>query len=107
LYVHRYKSIADYTNAIKNDKQGDIFLYNNRADCYLANGEYQKAIKDYSRALLAEDNRYQLYFARANAEWKLGLKGPAIADCKRAKKDDPIVANDKDFQQLCKQLGIK
>lgn len=50
--LERYEaSIEDYSNEIKYGPPNNIKAFNNRAYCYAKLGQYQEAIRDYTRVI--------------------------------------------------------
>lgn len=45
------RAIEDYTNELRFGTPNNIKAFNNRAYCYAKLGQYQEAIKDYTRVI--------------------------------------------------------
>lgn len=78
------KSIDQYSKIISLGK-GNADAYRGRADCYRETGQYQRALTDYTRAIEFDiDESPDTYKKRAMVYDKLGKKGLAAADRKKA-----------------------
>ncbi|MBL6749848.1 MAG: tetratricopeptide repeat protein [Nevskia sp.] len=81
-----------YSSAIKdpNLPKPDLAIaYFNRAEAYLAEGEYDSAIADYDALLQLSPNDPEYYYSRGEAYRGKGDKDQAIADYTQAIKLDP------------------
>lgn len=91
-------SIADINSALKYTNSDDaVYLLGMRGDNYYKNGDYKKAVKDFSKAIPKEGNPSYHFFMRAKAKWKLGLKEESCKDYQIAIKDDPNLVKEKEF----------
>lgn len=78
------KAKADYDAILKMDPDSEE-AFKLRGDCHVALGEFQLAIKDYTKAIENDTESPETsYFARSVAYEKLGNKAQAAADKKRA-----------------------
>lgn len=78
------KAIADYDVLLNMDPTSEE-AFKMRGDCYAAIGQYKQAISDYTKAIANDrESPGTSYFARSVAYEKLGNKGQAEADKKRA-----------------------
>jgi tetratricopeptide (TPR) repeat protein len=84
-----------YSSAIKdpNLPKPDLAIaYFNRAEAYMADGEYDSAIADYNQLLQMNPNDPEVFYSRGEANRAKGDKDQAIADLTQAIKLDPNYA---------------
>jgi len=70
-----------------------LHAYNNRADAYYKNGNYELAVRDLDVAISLNDKYAMAWFNRGNAYGQLGKFKEAYADLDKAISLDPANAN--------------
>ena len=80
--------------------------YNNRGNDYLDNGDYDRAIADYTQAIRLDPNDAWAYNNRGSAYYNKGDWDRAIADFTQAVRIDPNFANPYRHRDLpiCKRV---
>jgi tetratricopeptide (TPR) repeat protein len=84
-------AIEDYTRALALDAENEntAYILNNRAWCYVDQGELEPAIADFSRAVEIDDAYAAAYYGRAAVWLKKQDYQRAMIDAKEALRLDP------------------
>lgn len=117
------KAIADYTKAIQSSpidpytlnkqgiritftdqRQNQVKAYNNRGFAYAEQGNYEKAIADYKKAIELDPSYALAYWNRGVARTKLGDKQGAIEDFQTAAKLYQQYGMTSDYQDAVKRI---
>lgn len=89
--------VDNYSRALASDPYNGGY-YNNRAAAYFDNGDYRKAILDYSKAIQFTDNKYvnrmaRMYYKRGLSYYILGEYNKAVVDFSSAISFRPDISD--------------
>ena len=76
-------ALSDFNHALAFDP-GNVYVLYDRANLYLAMGDYEKAIDDYTRCIESHHQLAEAYYNRGLARIKNGKKKEGIADLSKA-----------------------
>ncbi|MEP6924406.1 MAG: tetratricopeptide repeat protein [Pyrinomonadaceae bacterium] len=99
------EAIADQTGAIKIHAEADYqspYNYEERGELYFLKGDYENAVRDYSKVISIKPDLENIYAKRAEAYRKLGKKDLADADEGIAAGKEPATETEPK-----KSVGIK